>query len=407
MSKLITIAFAIISFSSFSAGWVQQADFGGTARHRTPMITIGNKIYTGLGHYNGAGTNVLFNDWWQYDPASNTWSQKADYGGGICYHATGFTIGNFGYVGTGRVSAGGNTLVKSFYKYDPATNSWTQITDFPGAARRGAVSFVVGNYGYVGTGETNVSPYEVNDFYRYDPSTNSWSPIPNLPASGRSSAVAFSIGDYGYVGTGNTTSGASNDFWRYSPSTNSWTAMANVGPTPRQEATGFSLNGLGYIGTGDNFSSGTNYGDMWEFDPTSGVWTQIEDFYGSARRYLGSTSFNGKGYAGLGTNGTNFKDFWMYDQFLSLHERGKLEVEINAYPNPVVNELNIDLVGLEGFNISEFSIQIVDLNGRVLLTEKLVDVNASMDLSQLSSGNYQYVLNYNSQAIQSGSIIKQ
>lgn len=408
MNKFYALIFFTFSiFAAKAAGWVQLSDFGGTARHRTPMLTIGNKIYTGTGHYNGAGTNVLFNDWWQYDPGTGTWSQKADFGGGVCYHATGFVIGNIGYVGTGRISAGGNTLTNNFYQYDPATNTWTQKASVPGNARRGAVGFSIGDYGYIGTGETNVSPYEQNDFYKYNPATDSWTTIASLPGAGRSSSVAFTIGNYGYVGTGNTTSGASNDFWRYDPNSNTWVQLQNVGPTPRQEASGFSLNGLGYILTGDNYSSGTNYGDMWEYDPLTGQWTQLDDFLGSARRYLAATSFNGRAYAGLGTNGTNFKDFWTYDQFLSLLERDKLNVEVTAYPNPVIDELNFDINGIEGFSSDDFTIRIYNSIGQLVESIELEGYNIDVDFSNFRNGNYRYVLDYNGTTVKSGNIIKQ
>ena len=121
--------------------------------------------------------------------------KKRDYLGGICYHATGFTIDNLGYVGTGRISPSGNTLVQTFYEYNPQTNTWTQIASFPGVGRRGAVSFVANGYGYVGTGETNMG--DDNHFYRYTPATNSWINIAPMPDFGRGSAVAFAIDGYG------------------------------------------------------------------------------------------------------------------------------------------------------------------------------------------------------------------
>ena len=40
-------------------------------------------------------------DFWEYDPAANTWTQKADFGGTARYYAVGFSIGSKGYIGTG------------------------------------------------------------------------------------------------------------------------------------------------------------------------------------------------------------------------------------------------------------------------------------------------------------------
>jgi hypothetical protein len=40
-------------------------------------LAIGNKGYVGTGQYAGS-----LADFWEYDPLSNTWTQKANFGGG-------------------------------------------------------------------------------------------------------------------------------------------------------------------------------------------------------------------------------------------------------------------------------------------------------------------------------------
>lgn len=386
--------------SAFGA-WEQKTDFAGIARHRTVMIGVGNRVYTGLGHYNGGGTNILFNDWWAYDPSTGSWTQKADYAGGNCYHATGFAMNNIAFVGTGRTSPTGNTLVQDFFKYDPVTNIWTQISDFPGIGRRGAVSFVVGDYAYVGTGETNSG--RSSAFYRFSPASGTWSPISSMMTS-RTSAVAFGIDSYGYVGTGNTSSGSTNDFQRYNPTTDSWEMMSNVGPISRQEACGFAIGGKGYIGTGDDFSSGNNFKDMWEFDPTLGTWVQIGDFAGTARRYLSGTTVGGNAYVGLGTNGTNLKDFWRFDQTVSLIEQNLSDLEIVAYPNPTVESIQFVIKWNDNVPTSEMHLNITSLTGRIVYTAPL-DVVKEIQTSKWNAGNYIYSLMYDNQIVKSGHLI--
>ena len=63
--------------------------------------------------------------------------------------AVGFSIGSKGYIGTGLPISG---FVKDFWEYDPATNTWTQKADFGGTARHSAVGFSIGSKGYIGTG---------------------------------------------------------------------------------------------------------------------------------------------------------------------------------------------------------------------------------------------------------------
>lgn len=409
MKFLIASCIVIMSFQSNAAGWIQQADFGGIARHRTTMLTLGNKIYAGLGHYNGAGTNVLFEDWWEFDPATNAWTQKADYLGGICYHAAGFAINGIGYVGTGRISETGNTLVKDFFKYSPETNTWTQLTDFPGTGRRGAVGFAIGEYGYMGTGTSS------NDMYRYDPTNGTWMQIASVPGGNRESGVGFELNGFGYLGTGfsYTIGWSSTDFYKYNPANNQWTPIADVGihpvngAIPRMEASAFSVNGRGYVLTGDNISSGDNYKDMWELDPTTDTWTQIEDFAGTARRYLSATSLNGYGYVGLGTNGTNFKDFWKFDQTLSLIERNLENINVETFPNPCTDYIHFVIDWPEGISQEKVTIQVHSITGRLITTQTLVNGQNTIDTRSWAPGIHLYSLQYEATHLKSGKIIVQ
>ena len=81
----------------------------------------------------------MVNDFWEYTPATNTWVQKANYGGGQVSQAVGFSIGNYGYIGTGYPS---NT---NFYAYNQTNDTWTQKASFPGTPVRNAVGFSIGN----------------------------------------------------------------------------------------------------------------------------------------------------------------------------------------------------------------------------------------------------------------------
>lgn len=398
MKSLRPVFLGLLLFMSGSVlaqPWFELPNFMGDARHRATSFSIGNKGYMGLGHINSV-VDISYDDIWEFDPASNVWTQKASFPLGPIFHATAFVIHAKAYLGTGRITGGAYT--KKFFEYDPTTNIWTPIADLPGAARRGAVSFSINGKGYVGTGQTTAG-YSA-DFYQYDPSNNSWvvkMPFPGLP---RTSSVGFAIGDIGYIGTGSTNSGSTNDFFAYDPTTNQWTNKPTVGPTSRQEATGFALNGKGYIGTGDDYSSGNNYSDMWEFDPALNSWVQIADFAGTARRYLSSFTIGSRAYAGTGTNGTNFKDFWMFDQILSTFSSLDSKTEISIYPNPVSDQLTIDFNNLPAFiHLEDITFTLVDLNGRLKKTGQLVNQHVVFDCSDLPKGEFVVQVVHLSQSI--------
>ena len=135
-------------YNPASNTWTQKADFGGAARSGAVGFSIGNKGYIGTGWDN----SLFYKDFWEYDPAANTWAQKADFGGGTRNEAVGFSIGSKGYIGTGYDHSTAFKDYRDFWEYDPAANTWTQRADFGGTTRNFAVGFSIGSKGYIGTG---------------------------------------------------------------------------------------------------------------------------------------------------------------------------------------------------------------------------------------------------------------
>ena len=136
------------SMTLLSDTWTQKADFGGTARALAVGFSIGSKGYIGTG-YDGSYSDT--SDFWEYDPTANTWTQKADFGGTARDLAVGFSIGSKGYIGTGQAIIQA-TIQQTSGSMTLLANTWTQKADFGGTARDGAVGFSIGSKGYIGTG---------------------------------------------------------------------------------------------------------------------------------------------------------------------------------------------------------------------------------------------------------------
>ena len=139
--------------------------------------------------------------------------------------------------------------------------NWVKVSDYEGDTRTGAVSFVIGDFAYVGLG-TDGDDY-FTDFWRYDPSRNFWEEIAPFPGIGRISAVAFATDGNGYVGTGfneDLETEELGDFWKYDPTSDEWTEIAPFGGSERYSAVAFSVNGQGYVGTGYD---GSFLKDFW------------------------------------------------------------------------------------------------------------------------------------------------
>jgi hypothetical protein len=101
------------------------------ARLHPAFIQLDDKIYVGMGNKPNN-----FKDWWEYDIPTDTWTQKDDLPGPSRHHPFYFGIGDIAYVGFGHGNnfMGNLSIYNDFYQFDPATDEWTQLNDFPGEA---------------------------------------------------------------------------------------------------------------------------------------------------------------------------------------------------------------------------------------------------------------------------------
>lgn len=298
-----------LSVSSPSSNWTQKANLS-VARSQALAISIGNKGYLGLG-LSSTGSNL--NDFWEYDPNLNTWTQKANFSGGGRGNAAGFSISNKGYVSCGFVTSGGQYR-NDLWQYDPIGNTWVQKASLPAIARHYCVGFAINGKGYVGLGTTAL--YNLNDLWEYDPVFDSWLQKANYGGGIRTRATCFVIGNQAYVGNGVSNTTVLNDMWAYNPITNTWLAKASYPGTPVQLATGFSIGSKGYVGLGTTGVNDLN--NFWEYNSVSNTWVQLANFPGAARQLAAAFSFVDKAYVATGYNSfnaPNYKnDVWEFMQ---------------------------------------------------------------------------------------------
>ena len=188
---------------------------------------------------------------------------------------------------------------------------WAKESPTVMLSRTEAVSFVINNTAYVGTGWDGLNTH-YNDFWKYDAVNDSWSQVASMPAgTERNSAVAFSVNGKGYVGTGYDGDLYRNDFYQYDPVTDSWSQIASLPGTPRYEAVAFGIGNSGYVGTG--FDGNYALKDFYQYDPSSDSWSSIE-FNGNARYGALSWVYDDQAYVVTGVNSAVFQtDFWVFN----------------------------------------------------------------------------------------------
>ena len=189
-------------------------------RHPAFAITPNGKIYVGLGDGQDSTSTFEsgFNDWWEYDIDTDTWTKKTDLPGDGRHHPYYFGIGNDVYAGFGD-NAG--QIYKDFYKYDALNDTWTTLNDFPGEARVAGGQFSHNGHGYIVDGEgSDHFNLDEAEFYKYYPSTDSWEELAFHTGIGLWAVGSFVIDSMAYV-VGGDDRGFSEDFsirtlWAYS-----------------------------------------------------------------------------------------------------------------------------------------------------------------------------------------------
>jgi len=293
--------------------WIKKSDFEGIPRGNAVSFVIGDKVYIGAG-YNSDEDIEYLKDFWVYDTTLDFWTKLTDhpFPGEPRIGAVSFVINGKGYVGTGY---NGTDKLKDFYEFDPATNIWTKKADFGGSARYDAVGFSLGNLGYLGTGYDD---YENRDFWQYNPTTNQWTQIASMGGAKRRDAVTFTMNGKAFVCTGTSNGVNQTDLWQFDPTTGVWVEKNKIDEDDswtivRTYGTAFTLGSKAYVGLGYNGGVRT---DFWEYDPTSDSWTNKTDFEGSARQNAVSFVVKDQAYVATGRSGNYYySDIWQFKPF--------------------------------------------------------------------------------------------
>ena len=249
--------------------------------------------------------------------SAQSWEPVASLPGGFLdarHHPVTFSIDGQGYLLTGSVYG---TPVNDFMRYDPISDTWETLPDFPGSVRSFSYGTSRGSKAYVGFGGYDEAIF--NDLWEYDSETEEWTELASCPCAPRYHPAFIQLEDKIYIGMGNNSSNL-RDWWEYDIPTNTWTEKDDLpGPT-RHHPFYFGVNGIAYVGFGHGNSVGGNlsiYNDFYQFDPATDEWTQLNDFPGEARVAGTQFDYNGKGYilSGDGDNHSFMEEgeFWEYD----------------------------------------------------------------------------------------------
>lgn len=200
-----------LKYDTTTKQWTSKNNFFTTPRHNISSFSINGKIYMGLGF----DQHNFHNDLHVYDPDLNSWKQVASLPSDGLHKTSTFVLNGIGYVVGGSQNGS-----KACWSYNPLTDSWSQIADFPHDISETA-SFVLNNSGYITGGKINKSE-RTQEVWRYNPNTNAWLMAQELAYDKRSEHFAFELNGKAFVGGGTISLSlfsqiASNDLYEYNP----------------------------------------------------------------------------------------------------------------------------------------------------------------------------------------------
>ncbi len=243
---------------------------------------------------------------------AQTWTQQASFPANFDgrNHAVSFSIGDYGYLATG---ASATFYYNNVARYDPSSDSWTVMNAFPGSARSFAMGVSNNGKGYMGMG---VAPNNsiLSDFWSYDPVADQWTRLADFPGTARFHPAMVATSDKIFVACGGANQGNLKDFWEYDISSNTWSQKTDFPGVPRHHPYQFSIDDKVYVGFGHGAGI---YRDMYCYDPATSAWTAVASLPSQGRVAGTQFSFNGKGYALSGQGDTHdylpTGEFWEFD----------------------------------------------------------------------------------------------
>lgn len=300
--------------------WNQLPSLSNIFREEASSFSIGAKAYFGLGFGNMDGryrVNVTYHDdFWEFNSTTNVWRRLADFPGNKRSGATSFALNGRGYIAFGYSTtcpAGGGPCDFTYYddvwEYNPLTNTWTKVANFSKSSIRYARGFVINNKAYILLN---------NEFYEFDSSAYSFRKRTGCPIGAFSGVFSLNNKGYVFLGDPDVVPIPNKSVYEYDPVTDTWNKKRDFPGQPRILPVSFSLNEFGYCGGGYRRSNPNQYlKDLWQYNSTTDEWTQIEDYPGIGSVWLqsvliGDKAVIGSGY-GYATNQFLYdNNFWIF-----------------------------------------------------------------------------------------------
>jgi len=211
--------------------------------------SVNGKIYV-FGGYTFSPYVPSFKTVAEYDPATDAWTTKADMPTTRTWVSCSPLNGKIYVIGgmQGPVEQG-NPGLPTVEEYDPATDTWTRKANMLTGRAVSGTCVAEGKIYAIGGVTTFAQPLTAVE--AYDPATDRWSASQDLPAPGGAVAAVQVNGHIYATGRGTPAGGFDSRMDRYDPLSDTWVRLADM-PTARGFLTTAALKGRVYTFGGLN-----------------------------------------------------------------------------------------------------------------------------------------------------------
>ncbi len=274
-----------------TAQWTRKKDMP-TARYDFSTSVVNGKIFAIGGQVRleqDEFGDMVLSKVEMYDPETDTWEQRADMPTPRSAVSTSVVDGKIYAIGGDQLKKikrykGWGLEVKKLptvEMYDPATDTWTQKADMP-TPRSYLSTSVMDRKIYAIGGMSNSNEHgRLETVEVYDPLTDTWAKARDITQARSCTAISvvngemYAIGGRGWSGVQNEPDPYLSSVEVFNPKTNQWQKKTEM-PTPKTSHTANVIDGKiyvigGYIEEGKKLK---NLATIESYDPATDCWTQ-------------------------------------------------------------------------------------------------------------------------------------
>lgn len=257
------------------------------SRQEHGAAALNGEIYV-LGGFTAGGNGAsVLTSVQAYNPETDSWRDVADFPAEF-HHPNVAVVNGLLYVAGFHVGSSLREADPRVFAYDPAADEWTPRAPLPTGTERGTSCVAtLGTTIYLFGGASDMT---LPDASAYDTVSDTWEVLPVMPEL-REHCLAAGIDGKVYIVSGRSggIQGLEVESWSYDPATETYEERAPI-PTPRGGAAGGVLGGRIFVlgGEGNANDPERVFHEVEAYDPQTDTWESFPEMLIARHGYAGA-----------------------------------------------------------------------------------------------------------------------